>query len=298
MPGADDNELLNALHRPFVLSMDLIGFELKHPGDRLKQALEQPSVLWKIQETIDKEAKLFNEPNFTGASASGDSAKRIALGALQTAGEATWDSIQKSPRFKLLDSSLKDLKSTFDRTPTGILVDQHKMELILVGSALTLGGGFAQYHFRTNDDLAGLYATAVSAVTSKIKIGQLTVGASVPQFVPSKQTVGFKASGGYNFRVVDTKAEFGGKLEHGQLNQIDAQAIISVPLNYKNIDLKLKGSFGAELKRPDDTHSFDTTWKYSLGVEAASKGSRFKASLLGSGENNKVTVTLGAKYAF
>ena len=134
-----------------------------------------------------------------------------------------------------------------------MLVDQNKGELIFLGSALTLAGGWAQYHFRTNDDLAGMYAAAVSAGTNKIRIGQLTVGASFPKFVPSKQQLEFKGTTGYDFKVVDTRVDFGGKVENDTLKQIDASAVVSVPLNYKSLDLKLKGSFGTTITRPDET---------------------------------------------
>jgi hypothetical protein len=40
----NDNDLMQAAHKPLVLAIDLIGYELSHPDDRLAAALKEPSV--------------------------------------------------------------------------------------------------------------------------------------------------------------------------------------------------------------------------------------------------------------
>lgn len=296
---SSDSPLLQAANRSLVLSIDLIGWELTHPGDRLELALKEPGVHWKIKNLIDKEAGYLVNPSF-GANfgATGEQAKKIAFGTLGVLGEASWDSIKKSPRYKLLDSSLKDFKTEFDKTPTGIFVDRHKMELILAGSLLTIGGAVAQYHFRTNDDFADLYAKGVSLATKKIKIGDLTLGAEFPKFVPSKRQVEFKALAGYDFKVVDTKFEFGGKFENDRMNQFDGKAVVQVPLHAAALDLKLKGSLGASTVRNPLTDVFDTKLKYSLGVEAETKDKNFMLDVMLSNEDKNYLLTGGLKYRF
>ena len=106
----DNDELFNALRRPLIVSVDLLGYELRHPGDRLKLALDQPSVHWKISDEIGKHATRLIEPGFGSYYATGEPAKKIALNALQIAGQATWESIQKSHRYKLIESNLAGAK--------------------------------------------------------------------------------------------------------------------------------------------------------------------------------------------
>ena len=299
MPDPNEDDLLKAVRKPLVLSIDLIGYELPHPSDRLSLALNEPSVQWKIQEAIDKEAFRLIQPSFGTFYATGDPAKRIALSTLQIAGEATWASVQKSPRYKLLDSSLNDLKTSFDKTPTGIFVNQHVPELILAGSLLTIGGAVAQYHFRTNADLAALYAFGVSAATSKIKIGDLTLGATLPKFVTApKRELEFKSYGQYDFKVLETKLEFDGRVQNDKLNSLDARAMITVPLHYGDMAFKLKGGFGPSFSHMGDGSPMDTKWNYLLGVDAESKDSRLKAGLLFSGGNQPPTLTGALKYMF
>ncbi len=299
MPDPAEDSLLKAAYKPLVLSIDLVGYELSHPADRLSMALSEPGVYWKIQEAIDKEAIRLIQPGFGTFYASGDTAKRIGLSTLQTVGEATWASVQKSPRYKLIDSSLKDFSTAFNKTPTGIFVNHHKPELIIAGSVLVIGGAFAQYHFRTNSDVASLYALGISAGVGKIKIGDLTFGATLPKFVTApKRELEFKSYGQYDFKVLEARVEFGGKVENDKLNQLDAKGLITVPLKYKDIDLKLKGAFGATLTHMGDGKPMDTTWKYSLGLDAGTKDSRLKAGLLLSGENKNLMFTTGMKYLF
>jgi hypothetical protein len=291
----NDENLLNALRRPIVLSIDLIGRELK-TQDSLKRALEQPSVYMKIQDAIQKQATLVLDPGAQPSYyASGDTAKKLSLNILQMAGAAEWDSIQKSDQFKLIDSSLNDLKTEFDKTPTGLLVNHHKPELILVGSALTLGAGFAQYHFRSNDSLAQIYATGVSAATSNIKLGQLTLGAGIPSFTPSNRSVTFATHGGYNFKILDTKLELGGKLANGELNQFNGKATLNVPLNDKLLS-KLSFSAGAAAERSKPTGPYN--WKYSLGIDGSSQDSKFSVGVMATDQNRNYSVMTTVKLHF
>jgi hypothetical protein len=208
---------------------------------------------------------------------------------------AEWDSIQKSDQFKRIDSSLSDLKTEFDKTPTGFLVNHHKPELILVGSALTLGAGFAQYHFRSNDTLAKIYATGVSAATSNIKLGQLTLGAGIPSFTPSNRSVTFSGHGGYNFKVLDTKLELGGKLANGEFNGFSGKGTVSVPLNSKVLN-KLSVSAGAEADRSKPTSPYN--WKYSLGINASAQDSRFSVGVIATDQNRNYSVMTTLKVPF
>ena len=299
MPDKTDSELLQAAHKPLVLAIDLIGWELSHPDDRLSLALNEPGVYWKVQDVIRKETNSLVYPAFgTNFGVTGDPAKKIAFGALEVMGEATWDSIKKSPRYKLFDQSLKDLNSTFEKTPTGLWVNNHKTELILFGSLLTIGGALAQYHFRSNDDFASLYAKGVSMATKKIKIGDLTLGAEFPKFVPSKREVEFKTFGEYDFKLLDTKLEFGGKIENDKLNRIDTKAIVKVPLKSGNLDINLKGTAGATFSRDPVSDVFTPKYNYSLGVDAETKDKRFMLDLMLSGENKNLLFTGGLKYMF
>lgn len=298
MPRKDDANLIRALNRSVALSIDLAGFELQHPGDRLKLALDDPSVYLQIREAAAKEARFLIEPTFSGFYASGEPASRIAVDMLQIAGKATWDSIQKSPRYRLLESSLKDVKTEFDKTPTGIVVNDHRTELILMGSILTLGAGVAQYHFRTNDDLAKLYAATISSATSKIKIGDLTFGATFPTFVPSKRQVEVKAFAGYDFKVVDTKVEFGGNFQNSRMKQIDAAAAITVPLKVSNLDLKLNAGAAVTFKQPEFGSQLDTNWNFSLGIDAGSKDFRLRAGVLVGKQNDQPRMTAGLNCVF
>lgn len=299
MPDNSDSELVQAAHKPLVLAIDLIGWELSHPSDRLSLALNEPGVHWKIHDVIRNEANNLVYPAFeTNFGVSGEPAKKIALGTLGVMGEATWDSVKKSPRYQLLDQSLKDLKTSFDKTPTGIWVDRHAAELILFGSLVTIGGAIAQYHFRGNDDFGALYAKGVSLATKKIKIGDLTLGADFPTFAPSKRELEFKSFAQYDFKPVEAKFEFGGKVENDKLNHVEGKALVKVPLKSGGLDINLKGSAGASFTRDPLLDVYAPKYNYAVGVDAETKDKRLMMDLMLSGENKDVTVTSGLKYMF
>src|SRR5690242_521556 len=100
----NDSDLLQAAHRPLVLTIDLLGYELSHADLRLDMALKDPSVYRRIEDLIDDEAKKQINPTFANNySFTGAPAKRIALGTLKAVGDASWDSLKKSPRYLQLD---------------------------------------------------------------------------------------------------------------------------------------------------------------------------------------------------
>ncbi|MBL8228352.1 MAG: hypothetical protein JNL98_07745 [Bryobacterales bacterium] len=297
MPEKSDSDLIQAATEPLVLSIDLLGYELTHAEDRISLALSEPSVYRRVQELIDVEAGRSIMPRFENFGATGEPAKRIAMGTLSAAGDAVLTSVKQSPRYLKFDESLGNLKSTFGQTPMGVWINSNKTELLIAGSLLTIGGAVAQYHFKTNDTVGDYFAKGVSLATRSIKLGQLDLGADFPKFAPSKRQVDFNTHAGYNFKLVDTRVELGGKVENGKLNQLDGKAMVMVPLKCSNVDVKVTGSVGGSMQRASDS-SFNSKLRYSLGVDVGAPKQGVSAGLMLSGENRNYTLGVAAKVHF
>ncbi len=246
MPDKTSDDLLKLSQETLTFAVDLAGYEISHSPDRIAFALQQPSVYKKIQEMIEKETGQLVAPGFTQLSLSGDPAYRIGQGTLKAVGDSWETQIKGSQKYQLFTGSLDRAKSSFEKTPFGLWVDDNRTLLVISGGLLSLGGAYAMYRFRTGDPAAKLEAKMASALLKSMKLGSLDLSLGVPTFVPSKRDIEVKAGAAYKFKLVETKLDLSGRIENEKVRHLEAKSLLKVPIESGNLQF----GAGAAYDRP------------------------------------------------
>jgi hypothetical protein len=87
-------------------------------------------------------------------------------------------------------------------------------------------------------------------------------------------------------------------VENSKLNQVEGKAVVTVPLNFDGVNFNVKGSAGGSYSGFGTPSPTDENWKYSFGVEAEAKNSRFKTGVVFSGDKEEQKFTAGFQYVF
>lgn len=255
----EDTHVLSMAWETFILSFELIGWEVVNAPDQLDSALQQKDV----QEAINKGLIAFaaSRLSTTPTAVSSDDAMALLKLVGESAGKPLAphiiDEIKKSKRYKALDKAAQDLSAEFKKVPVGAWITKNKTWLYIVGAGAVLGGAVAMYVTRSGDILAKPLAL-VSTDPKPIKqIGSLKFGVGLDKiaFTPSERLIEVKPFLTADCDYIKTKLDISVMRSDKTATVVSATGSVLVPIS-DDVKLTAKGGL-----------STTKDWNLSLGVK-------------------------------
>lgn len=151
------------------------------------------------------------------------------------------ETMKKSSEYKGLMKGLDNLKCAVKATPTGIWVNKHETLVIVILSAVALGGATVLYSTRWGDPIAKPSTDLIKSALKNKKIGTLEVKLSGLKFVPSQQhVVGSLEMTPTSWTRFKTTFSFGGAVKDGAFTNAKIGTKTLIPLSHST-SLTAKG---------------------------------------------------------
>lgn len=236
----------DALVETVALVFDVASHETGQLPKRIEQLLSSPQVRAAVEKQLLARAKDLVKKQQGGFSVAALTPQQflepVAGSVKDLALRQTKETIKKSPEYKRLMMGVENLKCAMKATPVGVWVDKHETLVVLILSAVALGGATVMYTTKSGDSIAKPSMDLIKAAVKKGKIGSLEFKLAELKFVPSAQTVkaGVEMTP-TSWTRYKTTFSFRAEVKNGKATSVKAGVNTVVPLT-KTISLAAKGS--------------------------------------------------------
>lgn len=271
------------LWEPIVLCFELTDATLENFDKLLDKALLSQAFQNAVKDAFHKEAMLRCETLLQGKAWTGQNrVTTVGPPLLKAAQKSLIKEVKAQNEFLKLQGSLKSATTAFQKSPTGIWVDEHKRLLIIVGVAAVLGGAYFLYSTRSGDLLGDL---TEDLLKKTVKVGTFELKTEVTSIKPSDREFGLKITGKQKWD--RTKASLGvGALIND--NKIDVSSFGSLSFDIgkrRNFKLSTTASLDySRVRQPSlgDWQEKPLKWSFEASWDAKKKvdlSLRLKTSL-------------------
>lgn len=259
--------VIDAAQETLVLALKVGERSLLDSPETIEKILNDPRVQRAIKKAAEKQARELVKKQTGGKTVTTDDvqagAKAVATAAADPALKSAEEKIKSTREFKKLEASVKELECAYRKSPVGIFVDKHELELILIGAGLAIGGATAMYVFRTGDELVNNpLADMAKKLVKKKFLGNIEVAAKEITFRPSERVVGTKILTTGTWERVTVKFELGATFKELDVQNASGRGDLSVKVT-KGLKLDSHAMIG--YARPEE--SWQNPMLYDLGLK-------------------------------
>lgn len=260
-----DGEVIDVAQETLVMAFELFDAELARSPERLVAVLKSEKVAKAIEEALRQEAARLLEEQKKGAPPT-DGAKviqKVGEKALAVGKDELIKAITSGAQFKQLKAQLEKLKCSFEKSPVGVWVEEHKDKwyVYVVAAGVGVAGVGAMYATWWGDELASPLTKLAEKQLRFKPMGNLEVGANKVTFVPSKRVVGVQAFATAKWERVTATLELSVTMENGKLTAAGGTGTVVVDLG-QGWKFNAKGAGGVASPVPGAA----TAPYYSLGI--------------------------------
>ncbi len=259
-----NGDVIDVAQETLVMAFELFDAELARSPERLVAVLKSEKVAKAIEEALRQEAaRLLEEQKNNAAPTDGTAVlKKVGEKALAVGKDELIKAITSGAQFKQLKAQLDNLKCSFEKSPVGVWVEEHKDKwyVYVVAAGAGLAGAGAMYATWWGDELASPLTKLAEKQLRFKPMGTLEVGAKKITFVPSKRIVGVQAFATAKWKRVQATLEVSVTMEKEKLTAAGGTGTVVVDLG-QGWKFNAKGAGGVSAL-PDAP----LTPYYSLGI--------------------------------
>lgn len=260
-------DVMDVAQETLVMAFELFDAELARSPERLVAVLKSEKVAKAIEEALRQEAtRLLEEQKKSAALDPAEGTKvvkKVGEKALAVGKDELIKAITSGAQFKQLKAQLDKLQCSFEKSPVGVWVEEHKDKwyVYVVAAGVGLAGAGAMYATWWGDDLASPLTKLAEKQLRFKPMGTLEVGANKITFVPSKRVVGVQAFATAKWERVTATLEVSVTMENGKLTAAGGTGNVVVDLG-QGWKFNAKGAGGYAAPSPDGSPAP----YYSLGI--------------------------------
>jgi hypothetical protein len=233
--------VVDAASNTIVLAFDLAESQIVNMPDELAKALQQKDVQDAIRSVLANLALAKQKSGSTTMTE--QEAMQVAQAVGKAAGDkitsSVLDQMKKTPEYKALDQSMKDLQQAMKSSPLGLWVDRNSGILYVIGAGLVLGGATALYVTKTGGPAVDFPISQLTGKSVQVfKVGQFSLKGSLLKFDPATQTAGAALMGTEKWDKLEVSVQFGVVATAGDVKQVSGQVVFKTP----QVNLGLTGS--------------------------------------------------------
>jgi len=240
-PGFGD-----ALVETIALSFDLVKTQPGKLPKHIETLLQSPAVHTAIKNKLLAVGKDLTKKQQGGTSLPHLTPQQFiepfAASVGQVALHQAKETVKKSPEYKDLLKGLENLKCAVKATPSGIWVNKHETFVIVILSAVALGGATVLYSTKWGDPIAKPSTALIKSALKSGKVGGLEVKLSELKFIPSQQhvmsSIDISPTSWTRFK---TTFSFAGEVKNGAFTSAKVGTKTLVPLSHST-SVKAQGS--------------------------------------------------------
>lgn len=240
-PGFGD-----ALVETIALSFDLVKSQPGQLPKQIETLLDSPQVQKAIKNKLLAVGKDLAKKQRSGAALPNltplQFIEPFASPVGQTALHQAKETVKKSSEYKDLIKGLDNLKCAVKATPAGIWVNKNETLVIVILSAVALGGATVLYTTRWGDPIAKPSTDLIKNALKSGKVGSLEVKLSGLRFVPSQQHVMASLDlTSTSWTRYKTTFSFGAEVKNGAFTSAKVGTKTLIPLSHST-SLTARGS--------------------------------------------------------
>lgn len=253
-PGFGDT-----LVETIALSFELVQSQPGQLPKNIETLLQSPQVQNAIKKKLLEVGKDLSKKQRTGAPTPHLSPQQFLEPFATPVGQASLtqakEMVKKSSEYKNLLKGFDNLQCAVKATPTGIWVNKHETLIIVILSAVALGGATVLYSTKSGDPIAKPSTEILKYALKSGKVGGLEVKLSELKFIPSQQhvmsSIDISPTSWTRFK---TTFSFAGEVKDGAFTSAKVGTKTLVPLSHST-SVKAQGSTDPLAK----THNFMLT---------------------------------------
>jgi len=258
-------DVMDVAQETLVMAFELFDAELARSPERLVAVLKSEKVAKAIEEALRQEAaRLLEEQKKNAAPTDGTAVlQKVGEKALAVGKDELIKAITSGAQFKQLKAQLDKLKCSFEKSPVGVWVEEHKDKwyVYVVAAGVGLAGAGAMYATWWGDDLVSPLTKLAEKQLRFKPMGTLEVGANKITFVPSKRVVGVQAFATGKWERVTATLEVSVTMEKEKLTAAGGTGTVVVDMG-QGWKFNAKGAGGVAAPSPDGSPAP----YYSLGI--------------------------------
>jgi hypothetical protein len=239
------SDVLDVTSDTVVLGVKLLGAVGEDLPTIVARALTSTRVQQEIEKALkeiaDEKLKNSFSPSFTEKEAK-EAAQKVVVAGVTGAGQAALAAVKQTKEYKDLEASAKKLVDALKCSPVGIWVDENKTWLYIVAAGAVVAGGVAMYVTRSGDTVTQPILNVLGGKKVSFKpIGNLELGATDFNFVPSTQTIEAKVFAVAKWEKIEAKFTLTVKAVGGKVDTAGSGQVI-IPVK-PNLGLTAAGTF-------------------------------------------------------
>lgn len=186
-------ELPGSIVESFVLAIELVGGQIKNSPQLVTKVLQNAEVQKKIKESLEKRLGELQRKAMLGqpvnsAQALEEVKSVFVVDTLDATKAVLKNELEKSPKYRLLKTSLENLSCKFKERPLGAIYDEAEGVLLILTAGVMVAGVVGMYVAATGDaDTPLSLASKLAELPSVTVLGKVDLGLTDIVLKPSEK---------------------------------------------------------------------------------------------------------------